>query len=67
MTFFYDTTNTSTTVGQTTWTGKVTYAPQSPPGPLSRLQFRLQRRSFPLAWLGNRVSDVRCWLWRLAR
>lgn len=38
------------------------YRPQSP---LRKLQGRLQNGR--LWWLGNRVSDVRYWLWRLSR
>ena len=31
-----------------------------------RLQFWLQRREWwPACWLGNRISDVRYWLWRV--
>jgi hypothetical protein len=37
-------------------------------GPLNRLQFALQHRDdFASIWIGNRISDLRYWLWRLCR
>lgn len=32
---------------------------------MGRLQFWLQRRKWwPACWFGNRISDIRYWLWR---
>lgn len=46
--------------------GSVLELLDDPPGPLNRAQFALFKRSRGV-WLGNLISTVRYWMWRISR
>lgn len=62
MTFFWD---PSQQTSATSFTCVVTPQVVASDSPLRRLQTRLH--DGPFWWFGNRVSDLRYWMWRMSR